>query len=373
MRLLGAVLPSLPSALAGMKVGMAATQAAFLIKLLRVDGVVIGQTLRRAPRQCFVNRPAAGRDTALAHEASRPYNSAVEPICFFNRQTATLETEQVYGEEFLRWTYGNPLGSLALWAMVKRPIFSAWFGSRMNRPASAARIAPFITRYGLDPNEFANPPESFSTFNEFFFRKLKPGARPIDADESSVVFPADGRHLGFERASAIDGVFVKGQKFDLASLLGDADLASRYAHGALVLSRLCPVDYHRFHFPAAGVPGETRQIDGPLFSVSPIALRKHLAYLWTNKRTITPLETRRFGTILLLDIGATCVGTIQQTFNPGKPVAKGEEMGYFAFGGSSTITIFEPGAVTLEADLLEHSARNTELYAQVGQPMARGT
>jgi len=295
----------------------------------------------------------------------------VEPIRYFNRHTNRPETEQVYGEGFLRWTYGHPLGAAALHALVKRPLFSAWYGRRMSTPESAAKIAPFIKRYGLDPADFAAAPDSFRSFNEFFYRKLRPAARPIDPDETSAVFPADGRHLGFERASAISGVFVKGQQFDLPQLLGDAVLAARYADGPLVLSRLCPVDYHRFHFPAEGVPGETRTIPGPLFSVSPIALRRCLAYLWTNKRTITPLVTRRFGTMLLLEIGATCVGTIRQTFRPGQPVAKGAEKGYFAFGGSSTITLFEPGAVKLASDLLDHSSSITELYAQVGSRMAR--
>jgi len=315
---------------------------------------------------------ASSRQTrvGLANQRRGHYNNAVAPIRYFNRHTGTHETEQVYGEGFLRWTYGHPLGALALWAMVQRPLFSAWFGRRMSTPASAARIAPFIDRYGLDPAEFADPPESFRSFNEFFFRQLKPEARPIEADETSVVFPADGRHLGFARAAAIDAVFVKGQKFDLPKLLDDAELAARYADGALVLSRLCPVDYHRFHFPAAGVPGATRLLQGPLFSVSPIALRRHLSYLWTNKRTITPLVTRNFGTVLLLEIGATCVGTIRQTYTPGQAVAKGAEKGYFAFGGSSTITIFEPGAVRLAADLTTNTARQTELYAQVGTLMA---
>ena len=296
----------------------------------------------------------------------------MEAIRFFNRHKETMETEQVYGEAFLRWTYGNPLGALALWALVKRRVFSAWYGRRMDMRKSAARIAPFIQHYGLDPMEFAESSESFHSFNEFFFRKLRPDARPVDADDSSVVFPADGRHLGFERASAIDGVFVKGQKFDLPSLLGDAALAARYADGSLVLSRLCPVDYHRFHFPAAGVPGETRTIEGPLFSVSPIALGKHLSYLWTNKRTITQLATSRFGTVLLLEIGATCVGTIRQTFTPGIAVEKGVEKGYFAFGGSSTITIFEPGAVRLDEDLRTLSSRQCELYSLVGTRMGQG-
>ena len=295
---------------------------------------------------------------------------AVEPIRYFNRHSGALETEEIYGEGFLRWIYGHPLGGIALSAFVKRPFFSAWYGRRMSAEKSAARIAPFIARYGLDAEEFAERPESFRSFNEFFHRKLKPAARPVDADETRAVFPADGRHLGFQRATDIEGVFVKGQKFDLAALLGDADLAARYADGTLILSRLCPVDYHRFHFPAAGMPGETRLIGGPLFSVSPIALRKRLAYLWTNKRAITPLRTERFGTVLLVEIGATCVGTIRQTFTPGNAVEKGVEKGYFAFGGSSTITLFEPGAVRLEADLALHSSRRTELYARVGTRMA---
>lgn len=293
----------------------------------------------------------------------------MKPIRYFNRHTGATETEQVYGEGFLRWSYGNPLGAISLNAFVKRPFFSAWYGRRMDRPESAARVAPFIKKYDLDPADFADAPESYRSFNEFFYRKLKPAARPIDTDASSVVFPADGRHLGFERASAIEGVFVKGQKFDLSALLGDAKLAARYADGSLVLSRLCPVDYHRFHFPAAGIPGETRLIDGPLFSVSPIALRQRLAYLWTNKRAITELKTEQFGTVLLLEIGATCVGTIRQTYRPGEAVSKGAEKGYFAFGGSSTLTLFEPGAVRLASDLLENSRQQVELYARIGSPM----
>ena len=284
-----------------------------------------------------------------------------------------METEQVYGEGFLRWTYGSPLGAIALHAFVKRPFFSAWYGWRMDAAKSTARIAPFIKRYGVDATEFADPPDSFASFNEFFYRKLKPAARPIEPDPSRIVFPADGRHLGFQRASSIDSVFVKGQKFDLTALLGDAALAKRFADGALVLSRLCPVDYHRYHFPCAGIPSATHTIQGPLFSVSPIALREKLSYLWTNKRSITQLETPDLGTVLLLEIGATCVGEIYQTFKPGTAVEKGAEKGYFAFGGSSTITIFEPGAVKLDADLLEQSSNQTELYARMGEAMARKT
>ena len=292
----------------------------------------------------------------------------MESIRYFNRHTGEQETEQVYGEGFLRWIYGNPLGKISLHALVKRHGFSKWYGHRMSKPESANRIAPFIEQYGLNPEDFADPTSSFKSFNEFFYRKLKPSARPIAP--APVVFPADGRHLGFPDISAIDSFFVKGQTFNLPALLGDATLAEKYAKGSLVLSRLCPVDYHRFHFPAAGIPSETKTIPGPLFSVSPIALAENLSYLWTNKRTICQLETENLGTILILEIGATCVGSIHQTYTPGKPVVKAQEKGYFAFGGSSTITIFEPGKVTLAEDLLENSAKQTELYARIGSSMA---
>jgi len=295
----------------------------------------------------------------------------VEPIQYYNRHTRKLETEQVDGEGFLRWIYANPLGKAALHTLVKRRAFSAWYGRRMSTPRSAKKISPFIGNYALDPADFADAPESFSSFNEFFFRRLKPEARPIFDDPAAVVFPADGRHLGFQRASDIDSVFVKGQRFDLARLLDDADLATRFADGSLVLSRLCPVDYHRFHFPVAGTPGEPRIIPGPLFSVSPVALRAKLEYLWTNKRAVTLLDAGLFGTVAIIEIGATCVGSIRQTYTPGKPVKKGDEKGFFEFGGSSTITLFEPERVHLSQDLLEQSSRHTELYARVGTLMGR--
>ena len=292
-----------------------------------------------------------------------PDTDAIE---FFNRYTGRVEREQVYGAAWMRWTYANPFGRLALEAIVKRPVFSRWYGWRMDRPASRNKVAPFIREFGVDPNEFAEPPESFRTFNEFFYRKLKPGARPVDADPRSVVFPADGRHLGFADASQINSVFVKGQRFDLPTLLGDAKLAERYAKGSLVLSRLCPVDYHRFHFPAAGKPSATMVLNGPLYSVNPIALRRNLSYLWQNRRTLTTLETERFGTVLYLEIGATNVGSIVQTYTPGQPVAKGDEKGYFRFGGSSTLLLFEPGRIELAPDLLDQTRQQRELYARVG-------
>lgn len=312
----------------------------------------------------------AEQDVMAQHEISnfkfliRRHAACVEPIKYLNRETGEMETEQVYGEGFLRWAYGNPLGKLALHSFVKRAFFSKWYGSRMDAPKTTEKIAPFLDTYGLDAGDFEKAADEFTSFNDFFYRKLKSGARPIN--EAPVVLPADGRHLGFAKASEIENVFVKGQKFSVSGLLGSDELAKKYQDGPLLLSRLCPVDYHRFHFPCAGIPGETRTINGPLFSVSPLALRQKLSYLWENKRTVTELVTQDFGTIICMEIGATCVGSILQTFTPGQEIAKGAEKGYFAFGGSSTLLMFEPGSVTLADDLLESSSQMTELYAKVG-------
>ena len=291
-------------------------------------------------------------------------------IQFYNSLTGAIETEQVYGESFLRFAYGNPLGQLALHLFIKRPFFSHWYGWRMNQARSREKIVPFLAQYGLDPQEFADDIASYRSFNEFFYRKLKPSARPIDQDPAALVLPADGRHLAFANAAEISSVFVKGQSFDLAQLLDSEELAARYAKGALLLSRLCPLDYHRFHFPAAGIPQAAHIINGPLFSVSPIALRNNLSYFWQNKRSITTLATEHCGTVLLLEIGATCVGSIHQTFHPGQAIAKGEEKGYFAFGGSSTILLFEPGRVEIAPDFLERSKNCTETYARMGTRFA---
>lgn len=292
----------------------------------------------------------------------------MDAITYRNRESGELETEQVYGEGFLRWAYGNPLGKIALESFVKRPFFSAWYGRKMSKPGSAQKVAPFIKDYALDEEEFADPSASFQSFNDFFYRKLRPTARPVA--DTDVVLPADGRHLGFEKASAIEGVFVKGQTFDLPKLLGSQDLAEQYADGSLLISRLCPVDYHRFHFCAAGTPSETVVLPGSLYSVSPLALRQRLAYFWENKRTLTRLATDDLGQILCLEIGATCVGTIEQTFIADQPVEKAAEKGYFAFGGSCTITLFEPGKVTLSDDLLQAGRDRIELYAKMGTPAA---
>ncbi len=295
--------------------------------------------------------------------------SSHEPITVFNRVTGRYETEAVYGEQWLRRAYGNPLGRLGVWAIAKRAWFSRWYGRRMSSPRSRRRIASFVERYGVDASEFAKLPGNFASFNDFFTRALKPESRPVDPDPRAVVFPADARHLGFQDIEAAQGIYAKGQRLDIADLMRAAgSKAPRRA--AVVISRLCPVDYHRFHFAAGGRAGKAHIVPGDLFSVSPIALRRSLDYLLNNKRLVTEIEHPVLGPHWQVEIGATNVGSIVQTYAPGNDAAKGAEKGHFAFGGSCVVTVFPQDRVTLAPDLLRHSAEGIELYARMGTSMA---
>jgi phosphatidylserine decarboxylase len=294
------------------------------------------------------------------------------PITLRNRHTGGTEVEQVFGEAWLKRIYGNPLGKMTLHALVKRAVFSDFYGFLADRPASAKRVIPFIRDFGLDPSEFAEPdPAAYRTFNEFFYRKLKSSARPIDPRPEMAVLPADGRHLGFPDAGAVKGIFAKGQTFDIPALVADRALGERYARGTVVCSRLCPVDYHRFHFPVPGTPGTPTLTNGPLYSVNPFALRRHVNYLWENKRQRVSVDAGPFGLVTMVAVGATNVGSIVETYAAGRPVAKGDEKGYFRFGGSFVATLFEPGRIQLEADLIEAGETATELYAKMGSPLGR--
>lgn len=306
----------------------------------------------------------------LNRDRSLPYTGVMENIYFFDRYSESVREEKVYGDKSLRWTYGTVAGKVSLHALVKRAIFSQWYGWAMDRPKTRAKIAPFVEQFELDENEFAEDVNDYANFNDFFSRKLKTAARPIDSSPESIVFPADGRHLCVPDLSTTDGLFVKGEVFDIHTLLDNKKLASQFARGSLLISRLCPTDYHRFHFPVAGTPKKTRLINGPLYSVNPIALSQNIHILTTNKRTITQLSTASLGTVLLIEVGATCVGSIHQTYDPGHEAEKGDEKGYFRFGGSCTLTLFEPGRVKFADDLVAHSPERREVYAKMGDVAA---
>jgi phosphatidylserine decarboxylase len=295
-----------------------------------------------------------------------------EPIRYFDRYTHTLKIEAVYGEKWLRRAYDNPVGRFAVWLLVRRKFFSGLYGWKMNGRWSGLAVLPFIVKYQIDVDDFEKSPFDYKTFNEFFYRALKPEKRPIAPGDRVAVFPAEGRHLAFPDVDAAAGFYVKGAKFTLAELLAEdrepaqaRPLANAFAGGSMLISRLCPTDYHRFHFPVDGTPAESRPLDGWLYSVHPIALRRNIRYLVRNKREITLIDSPVFGQVAMIEIGATNVGSIHQCFIPGRPVQKGGEKGFFAFGGSCVITLFARGRIRFDPDIVAQSASSVETFARV--------
>ncbi|MGB0428650.1 MAG: archaetidylserine decarboxylase, partial [Flavobacteriales bacterium] len=265
----------------------------------------------------------------------------------------------------MRFIYGeNPLGKLLLNGLFKRKLMSFLFGKLIDSKLSRARVQSFIQDYNMDMSDYLVPDSGFSTFNEFFYRQIKPEARPIG---EGIVSPADGKLLVFNKLEDSQAFFIKGDLFDVRSFLNNEDLAKTYQHGAMAIIRLAPTDYHRYHFPASGFVGKNHQIKGDYYSVSPIALDKKLRIFCQNKRCYSVLKTAKFGKIVICDVGATMTGSMIQTHNENSNVKKGEEKGYFAFGGSTIVLLFEPNQISFDTDLIEHTKAGIETAILMGE------
>jgi phosphatidylserine decarboxylase len=292
-------------------------------------------------------------------------------IKFYNRYTKSLEKEAVWGGLWLKFLYHSAVGSLPLRCFVKRKIFSEIFGYFTRHPASKKYIRPFVERHKIDMLTSEKKIEDFVNFNDFFARKLKKDARPIAVDYKKIVFPCDGRHLLVENFENLPPFYVKGQAFDLGKLLRNDELLKRFQSGAAVISRLCPADYHRFHFPCDAFIRKIYKVNGNYFSVNPLAIRKKIAIFFENKRLVSVLQSRDVDQFLMVEVGATCVGSIRQTAEVGHLYFKGEEKGFFSFGGSTIITIFQKDKVTFAEDLCQNSAKGLEMFAFMGDDMGK--
>ncbi|MFT5916090.1 MAG: phosphatidylserine decarboxylase [Bacteroidia bacterium] len=286
-------------------------------------------------------------------------------IKYINRKTGEIVTEKPPSEALLKFLYYNPFGKLALNLFVKRKLLTEFYGRLMNSSKSTKRIHKFVRDLGIDMTEAVRPINEFTSFNDFFYRKLKPQARPIG---KGLVSAADAKLLAFESISDVKEFFVKGKEFTLASYLQNEQLAEEYKNAALLIFRLAPNDYHRFHFPYSGEASEITKIKGKFFSVSPHALKPNFArVLCGNKREYMTLSTKDKGTILLSPVGATMVGTIIETYTPNTSISKGDEMGYFAFGGSTVVMLVDNQHFSIDADILENTKNRIETAVVMGE------
>lgn len=297
-------------------------------------------------------------------------------IIYIDRQTMQKQVEKVYKGRALHLLYGYSWLSKFLrpWLLpplAKWPWLSYFYGCLQKHRFSARKIRPFIENFSVDSSEFLDPITEYRSFNDFFIRKLKPEARPIHPDPCTAVIPADGRYYFYADIAQCPGFIVKGQKFELEALLGHSSLAKEFQGGSMVLARLCPSDYHRFHFPCDCLPGSTQLINGWLYSVNPLAVKRNIHILTQNKRTLCELDTPLFDRIIYMEIGATSVGSIQETYTPNEWQSKGAEKGYFEFGGSALILLFAKNTIAFDKDLLAATEEGFEIRCLLGQSMGK--
>ena len=225
----------------------------------------------------------------------------------------------------------------------------------------------FVAKYGVDMDEAANPDiASYASFNDFFTRPLKPGARPIAA--ADFICPVDG---AISQLGPIDDhhiVQAKGHRFTTTDLVGgDAALAAQFQHGSFANLYLSPKDYHRLHMPCAGRLVRMIHVPGALFSVNPVTARGVPNLFARNERVVCVFDSAEHGRFVMVLVGATIVGSIATPWHgvvnakrTGKlsewsyadrdiTLAQGEEMGRFLLG-STVVMLFERGRIAFTPD-----------------------
>lgn len=225
-------------------------------------------------------------------------------------------------------------------------------------------IKDFVKMYDINTQEAEHPLIYYSTLQEFFQRKRK-NIRISSINNPKVfVSPSDCRILVYPHLSIGKSIWVKGNEFTIDKLLGSK--TNLYKGCSLVICRLAPQDYHRFHFPVSGYYTRTKNIKGHYYSVKPSVVNSSLDVFTENRRTVTYLKTKYFSKVAIVAIGATCVGSIVITARSNSYVKKGQEYGTFAFGGSTIILLVPRGLITFDKELLEYSKKGIESLVRVG-------
>ncbi len=301
---------------------------------------------------------------------SREFNSAdkagiTKNFIYKDNNLVLEKTEALWGLKFL---YLSSLGK-KIRSFVRALFFSFIYPLFQYSRWSKSQIDPFIKKYNINMDDFEVPEGGFKSFNDFFIRKLKRGARKIDNNIRSIISPADSKLIVVPEITRDTRFFVKSCKFSLEAFLKDRDLANKYDGGTLLLFRLAIYDYHRYHFPFDCVPSKPCKINGMLESVNPIVYKSGLNPLLENKRELVILDNNLdLGTeSLMVIVGAQSVGRITHSYKPGINVLKGDEMGYFSFGGSSLVLLFKKGKIKVNKVFTERSEKSIETVVKMGE------
>lgn len=289
------------------------------------------------------------------------------PINYIDRKTGKLCTESVLGNGALNFAYNTLLGR-SLWGLLFNTGFlSRVMGNYYDSKRSCKAIKSLLQIPGLDADEAEKPWQEYDSFNDFFTRRLKPGARPAADGENVLCTPADGRLLIYPAISPKAKFPVKGAARSLNELCRCELPAESYS---VAVVRLAPIDYHRYHYPCDCTEcGFSEKFAGKYHSVNPIAFAKAPDLFVENTRVITLLDSDKFGRFAYIEVGAFGVGSIINT-SSGETHKKMDEKGFFKFGGSTVILVMDAQKVCFDADLTTNSANGLETLVHAGEKIA---
>lgn len=277
------------------------------------------------------------------------------------KRDGTLLPPNPKEDRLLRFLYGNAFGRMLLKPMIQ-PWVSKLAGKFLCTRASKVFIKSFIRKHQIDMNAFE--PVKYSNYNEFFSRRIRPEMRPVDQDPGHFISPCDCKLTCLPIEEGLHFT-LKHTEYTLSSLLKDEALAKQFAGGQLLIFRLTVDDYHRYCFNADGRISEAVRIPGVFHTVNPLA-NDHFPIYKENTREYCILSTEAFGDILVMEVGATLVGKIVNHGQIGD-VCRGQEKGYFQFGGSTVIQLLKKDAVQIDADILKNSRENIETIVRMGE------
>lgn len=293
-------------------------------------------------------------------------------IKYFNRMTGKMETEKVYGDFFIKFLYTSVAGK-KIGNLFTNKYFSKFYGAFQDLPSSHNKVRPFIQKFNIPIQDYEpgtrpslDPKDSYRTFNEFFIRKFRLGKRSFVSDPRRMPAFAEARYVGFESVNDERLYPVKGHYLKAKDLIGNDQVAKIFEGGPLLIARLCPVDYHRYHYPDNGKVLDNFRVPGAYDSVNPFALKYKNQIFIKNERHVSILETEQFGKLAYIEVGAICVGKIVQSHRWNKPFMRGEEKGYFLFGGSTVVVLGEKGKWKPSQDIIANTDKGIETYLHLG-------
>ena len=259
-------------------------------------------------------------------------------------------------DKLLKLLYTTRTGRMLLRPLVT-PAFSKLAGALLNTSFSCRLIEPFIRSNAIDMGDYEET--CFRSYNDFFTRKIKKGAREISGDSSDLISPCDCYASAYE-ISEDQILTVKNAKYTVSSLLHSKRLAARYQGGYALILRLTVSDYHRYAYAATGHQSKNYRIPGVFHTVNPIA-GEHFPIYKENTREYTVIHSSHLRDIVQMEVGALIVNHRESC-----SVLRGEEKGYFEFGGSTIVLLLEKDAVTLREDLLVNTLSGYETQLRLG-------